>query len=161
MKITLTLLLILAPLLIGCRKEEETPPTAAPTPSLIGFWKMTAYENIWMVSPPNQSIETGSDTGSLQIRFHADSTYRVISTHSGIPGDTGRFVVGSGAIGLIPTNISPLPTVLSAPRYNFDTFGRLLLNFPEYKEYTLNDTGAAPVLGDYASVVHTYMFVRQ
>ncbi|MEL0594180.1 MAG: hypothetical protein U1O81_07915 [Planktothrix rubescens PR223] len=160
MKTTLNCLLILATLIIGCRKEE-TPATAAPTPSLIGFWKMSAYENIWMVSPPNQSIETGSDTGSLQIRFHADSTYRVISTHSGIPGDTGRFVVGNGAIGLISTNVSPLPTVLYSPRYNFDTFGRLLLNFPEYKEYTLNDTGAAPVLGDYTTVVHTYTFVRQ
>jgi hypothetical protein len=160
-KVYLLSISILLPLFFfaGCKKEE-TPEVSAVPPSLIGFWKMTGYENIWLVSPPNQTLETGSDTGSLQIRFHADSTYRVISSHSGIPGDTGSFVAGNGALGLISVSAT-LPVVLFNPRYSFDAYGRLLLNFPEFKEYTLNDTGASPVLGDYTNVVHTYTFQKQ
>lgn len=155
------LLIAIIAIVIGCRKEEpEIPVTTVPL-SLIGHWKMSSYENIWNVSPPNQAIETGLDTGSLQFWFYADSTYRLQSTHSGIPGDTGNFMTGYDFIGLESTNPSPLPNVLYAPRYNFDAYGRLLLNFPDYRQYPLNDTGSTPVFGDYTSVVHTYTFVRQ
>jgi hypothetical protein len=157
--------LLFALLLTGitaCRNEQtEAEPAPQSVPDLIGHWKMTAFSNLWSVSPPNQAIETGSDTGSLVFWFHADSTYRLLSTHYNIPNDTGHFVTGSGIIGLESVLAQTLFPVLYAPRYSFDAQGKLLLSFMEFTQYTLNDTGASPVLGDYVNVAHTYTFTRQ
>jgi hypothetical protein len=159
MKIIAGLLLLL--LFSGCKKEEEPEPVTQAAPDLIGYWKMSGYSNYWTVDPPNEQIETGSDTGSLQFWFHADSTYRLLSVQNNIFSDTGSFSTGYGIIGLESAITPPFPPVLYAPRYNFDAYGKLLLTFTELAEYPLNDTGATPVLGDYFLVVHTYSFTRQ
>lgn len=156
----LTGFLFLAICIVGCRKEvtPEPNPIVSPIPfSIEGYWKMTSFYDVWRPNTAQQLISVGVDTGSLQFWF-TDSLYRLQSYRQVYPNDSGRY--------LLQLNDSMLHLDINSNALDqlfFEANGnnQFTIHFLTAEEFTLNDTGATPVLGDFLPVKHRFTFTRQ
>jgi hypothetical protein len=152
--------LLLLLFMAGCKKEEDTiQPVStyvAPPFDINGHWKMSSFYDVWEPYT-NPHLSVGVDTGSLQFWF-TDTTYRLLSYRAPYPNDSGRYVLQLADSMLhLQINSNALDQLFFQKHGN----NQFTIYFLTGEEYTLNDTGATPVLGDFLPVIHEFTFTRQ
>jgi hypothetical protein len=152
--------LLLLLFMAGCKKEEDTiQPVStyvAPPFDINGHWKMSSFYDVWTPNAiPHLSV--GMDTGSIQFWF-TDTSYRLLSYRNIYPNDSGRYVLElADSMLYLQINSTTLDQLFFVTPNN----NQFTISFTNIEEYTLNDTGATPPLGDFLPVKHQFTFTRQ
>ncbi|MEL0594176.1 MAG: hypothetical protein U1O81_07895 [Planktothrix rubescens PR223] len=149
-------------LFAGCQKEEQVVQVNTSTTNLpiFGYWKSVSYIRYLdePISYPNPQTSSGTDTGSIEIELHVDSTFQLWSDDNTIAPDTGMFKNINGTLTMLPPN--RWSAFNNAPLI-YHTDSTMSLYCVHWAENTLNDTGANPVLGDSAYSVTRFLMIRQ